>query len=112
MEQDVEGDGVSNFAEYAFAGNPMASDVIPVPLSVAADRSVALSYIAHKVPRGAVYHVRVTEDLVNWSLADPDITQTTSQAIPSSDYEWITVTYVPPVGAGSARFFRVEATPQ
>ncbi|MEO5714307.1 MAG: PQQ-dependent sugar dehydrogenase [Luteolibacter sp.] len=112
MGQDIEGDGATNFAEYAFDGNPLASDVIPVPLSVAADGSVTLSYIAHKVPRGAVYQVRVTGDLVNWSPADPDITQTTSQAIPASDYEWITVTYVPPAGAGPARFFRVDAVAQ
>ncbi len=109
---DPEGDGLTNFAEFAFGADPLAYDIIPVPLERAADGSVTLSYRAHKIPAGAVYSVRVTENLLLWTDAAPDITGITTQDIPGTDYEWVTVTYVPPPGVGANQFFRIQATPQ
>ena len=108
---DPEGDGLTNFGEFAFGGDPLAHGVIPSPLERAADGSVTLSYRTRKTPAGAVYGVRVSGNLAQWSDAAPDITATVTQDIPATDYQWVTVTYLPPPDAGPDLYFRIQATP-
>ncbi len=110
-DQDPERDGLTNFAEFAFGGNPLVPDAIPVPLERAADGAVTLSYRARKAPAGAAYRVLVTTDLATWTDAAADITAISTEAIADSDYQWVDVTYMPPPGA-DARFFRIEAKPE
>ena len=107
---DPEGDGLTNFGEFAFGGDPLAHGVIPTPLERAADGSVTLSYRARKAPAGAVYSVRVSADLAQWTDAAPDITATVTQNILGTDYEWVTVTYLPPTAAGPNLYFRIQTT--
>ncbi|MES2921649.1 MAG: PQQ-dependent sugar dehydrogenase [Verrucomicrobiota bacterium] len=108
---DPEGDGLTNFGEFAFGGDPLGNEVIPSPLERAADGSVTLSYRARKAPAGAVYGVRVSGDLAQWLDAAPNITSTVIQDIPATDYQWVTVTYLPPPAAGPNLYFRIQATP-
>jgi uncharacterized repeat protein (TIGR03806 family) len=108
---DPEHDGATNFAEFAFGGDPLASNVFPVPLNRAADGSVTLSYTARQAPAGAVYQVQVGDNLTGWADADPDITNVTRSPIPGTDYETVIVTYLPPAAAEKL-FFRIEALPE
>jgi uncharacterized repeat protein (TIGR03806 family) len=111
-DEDPERDGLGNFAEFAFGTDPLVHDFIPVPFERAADGSVTVSYCGRKAPAGAAYEVLVSENLISWSDATPDITGISVQDIPSSDYEWVHVTYLPPLGAGENQFFRISAVPE
>ncbi len=106
---DPEGDGLRNFAEFAFGNNPLASDIIPVPFQKEPDGSFKISYRARKASDGASYVVKVTSDLIHWNDAMPNVTNVVVQAIPATDYEWVEATYMPPSGAGTGQFFRIEA---
>jgi uncharacterized repeat protein (TIGR03806 family) len=108
---DPEHDGTSNFGEFAFGGDPLAPNVFPVPLNRAEDGSVTLSYTARQAPAGATYQVQVGDSLTGWTDADPDITDVTRTPIPGTDYETVTVTYLPPAAAEKL-FFRIEALPE
>ena len=107
-DRDPERDGNSNFAEFAFGGNPLAPDVIPVPLERAADGTVSIAYRARRDAAPGAYRLLTTGDLHGWSDASADIVSTDVQPIQGTDYDWVTVTYAPPDG-GAARFFKVEA---
>ncbi|QJE96547.1 LamG-like jellyroll fold domain-containing protein [Luteolibacter luteus] len=111
VDLDPDGDGITNFAEFAFGGDPLAADVFPVPMDRAPDGSVTLSYVARKAPAGAIYHVQVGDDLSIWNIADPDLTELSRVDLPGGEYERITVKYVPPVGA-TQLFFRIQASPR
>jgi hypothetical protein len=108
---DPEHDGTTNFGEFAFGGDPLNPNVFPVPLNRAADGSVTISYHARKAPAGAVYQVKVGNDLTGWADANPHITNVTRTPIPGTDYENVTVTYVPPT-TEEKLFFLIEALPQ
>jgi hypothetical protein len=108
---DPEGDGATNFAEFAFGGDPLAADVFPVPMDRAEDGGVTLGYVARKAPAGATYQVQVGDNLSTWDAADPDLAELSREDLPGGEYEWVTVRYIPP--AGSTRlFFRVQAVPR
>ncbi len=109
---DAEGDGLSNFAEFAYGTNPAKYDTIPVPLVRSPNGTVTVSYRARKAPAGATYAVKVSANMLLWTDAAPNITGITRQSIPATDYEWVHVTYVPPAGAGARQFFRIQAQPQ
>lgn len=112
-DQDIEGDGLSNFGEFAFGGNPLAYEVIPVPSSLTEEGDFILSYRALKPPSGgAGYLVQVSGNLLQWDDATSGITSTVTTDIPGTDYQWITITYEPPPDSGEQLFFRVLATSQ
>jgi glucose/arabinose dehydrogenase/mono/diheme cytochrome c family protein len=111
VDLDPEGDGSTNFAEFAFGGDPLAADVFPVPMNRAEDGSVTLSYVARKAPAGAIYHVQVGDNLTSWTLADPDLIEVSRVDLPGGEYERITVKYIPPVES-TQLFFRINAAPQ
>jgi hypothetical protein len=111
IDLDPEGDGMSNFGEFAFGGDPLSRDVFPVPMERAADGSVTLSYVARRAPAGAIYHVKASEDMEAWNAVDPELTEISRQALEGGDYERVTVKYVPASGA-TKLFFRIEALPK
>ena len=108
---DPEKDGVTNFGEFAFGGNPLSADVFPVPLDRAEGGSVTLSYYARKAPAGAVYHLETGGDMVLWETAGLEETEITREELPGSDYERVTVRYTPAPEA-TKLFFRVVALPR
>ena len=108
---DPEHDGTTNFGEFAFGGDPLNPNVFPIPLTRAADGSVTISYHARKAPAGAIYQVKVGSDLTGWADANPHITNVTRTPIPDTEYETVTITYVPET-AEEKLFFRIEALPQ
>ena len=108
---DPEGDGMTNFGEFAFGGDPLSADVFPVPMMRAADGSVTLSYVARMAPAGAVYLVQVGQDMDSWSPADPALTEISREALPGGEYEQVTVSYLPPEEM-TKLFFRIEALPK
>ncbi len=105
---DAEGDGTTNFGEFAFGGDPLAHDVFPVPMDRAADGSVTLRYTARKAPAGVAYRVQVAPDLGDWQPAAPDLTELFREDLPGGEYERITVRYIPPEEAEKL-FFRIVA---
>lgn len=109
---DADGDGLKNFGEFAFGGNPFAPDGIPVPLDRKEDGSVTIRYRARKPPAGANYAVMVSANLRDWTDAASLLTSTTTEAIAGSDYQWVTLRYLPPVDAAGQVFFRIEAGSQ
>ncbi|MCW1884191.1 PQQ-dependent sugar dehydrogenase [Luteolibacter flavescens] len=110
-DADPDHDGTGNFGEFAFGGDPLSPGVFPVPLNRAADGTVTLSYRARRAPAGAIYQVQVGDDLTGWTAADPDITSVTRTPLADTDYETVTVTYLPPEQTARL-FFRIRARPE
>lgn len=109
---DKDGDGMTNFSEFAFGGSPIHPDVIQVPLERDENGRVFVSYRARKPDMGVGYTVKVSTDCVYWEDVDSNITEIFVRDIPDTDYEWVDVTYTPPAEAEDKLFFRVEATEQ
>ncbi|MES2659182.1 MAG: PQQ-dependent sugar dehydrogenase [Verrucomicrobiota bacterium] len=108
---DTDLDGISNFGEFAFGVNPQLYDYISVPINRATATSpVVLSYVALKDKSASHYKVMVSDDLLGWADATPNITSTSAVPIPDSDYETVTVTYTSPVGTVNRQFFSIRAT--
>ncbi len=111
LNLDPDGDGVSNFGEFAYGLDPYQSDRVIVPITHNnSDGSIILSYRALKDKASTDYKVIVSGDLGNWANAAPDISSVSAVAIPNSDYENVTVVYQPPVGSPPAQFFEIHAT--
>ncbi|MCB1133986.1 MAG: hypothetical protein KDN05_22900, partial [Verrucomicrobiae bacterium] len=106
---DLEPDGISNFGEFAFGGNPLAWDVISTPLTAHADGSFTISFAARR-DGGAAYEVEMSVTLGDWTPAEPFITSVTREPIAGTDYETVTITCQPPE-AEPAMYFRVRADP-
>lgn len=104
---DPEGDGITNFGEFAFGGDPFLHDVFPVPMDRAADGSVTLAYTARKAPAGALYRVEVAADMTTWETAE-NLSELSREELPGGEYERVTVRYLPPPEEEKL-FFRIVA---
>ncbi|MEO5914473.1 MAG: PQQ-dependent sugar dehydrogenase [Luteolibacter sp.] len=110
---DPDFDGITNFGEFAFGVNPQTYDFIRVPITRNTPTGpVVLSYVALKDKSASHYKVMVSDNLVGWTDATPNITTTTAVPIAGTDYETVTVTYTPPVGNVTKQFFSIQATQQ
>ena len=108
---DPENDGLTNFAEFAFGGDPLSPGVFPFALDQEPDGTATLVFNARKAPAGAVYQVLVGNSLLSWDDATPFVTGIVREDYPGTGYEKVTVTYEPPV-AEDRLFFRIEARPE
>ncbi|MES2438693.1 MAG: PQQ-dependent sugar dehydrogenase [Verrucomicrobiota bacterium] len=107
---DSDRDGITNFGEFAYGVNPQVHDFVRVPVSRASPAGpVVLSYVARKDKSAADYTVMVSDDLLGWTDATPNITSSSSVPVAGTDYETVTVTYSPPPGVGEHQFFRIRA---
>lgn len=110
---DFDGDGITNFAEFAYGVNPQVYDFVNVPLTRAASNGpVVLSYIALKDKSAVAYKVMVSDDLRGWTDATPDISSSSAVPVSGTDYERVTITYAPPPAITGKQFFSIRATQQ
>ncbi|MDB6077968.1 MAG: Chitinase, partial [Akkermansiaceae bacterium] len=68
---DADGDGLTNFAEYAMGSDPNAKT--PQPVSVKnSDGSITINFTKAINTEGVIYHAEISPDLINWT----DVTMT------------------------------------
>ncbi len=113
LTTDAEGDGDSNFYEYAFGGNPRANDGHSVPGSVvvndAGTNYGAVTFTRRKKALDVTYAVEISGDLANvagWSAVNLPVGAALDLG---NGLERVTYRDSVPMGAGG-RFFRVKAT--
>jgi len=105
---DPDGDGVPNLLEYAFAGDPLASDRSVLPagevLTVNGQKYLALTYRQSLSAPDVTYHVESSSDLVSWA---PAATETVT-SIENDDHELITVRKTETLGSSPRKFLRIR----
>lgn len=106
---DPDGDGVSNFGEYAFGGDPESSASAPHAVLVNPTATGHdLEFFRLIAPDGVGYAIEVSTDLSEW-IEYASATVVPVAAVPApSGYERVKVT-LPKVSEISKRFYRVRA---
>ena len=104
---DSDGDGASDFAEFAFGGNPARADSRPPPANAeVAGQNAAISFAKQKDPSPVDYVVERSRDLVEWTpLPDAPVVSINPM---DHETEIITVRDTEPID-GVPVFLRVRA---
>ena len=107
---DADGDGRSNFEEFAFGGNPRVMDGKPIPVSsivnVGGFDYLAMTFDRRHHTLDTTYEVQASSDLVSWVPVDLPVG---SAADLGNGLERVTYRDSQPTGA-SPRFLRARAT--
>jgi len=106
---DPDGDGMSNFQEYAFGLDPTKGSSVS-PISAPLDKSSGtFSYTRRATPAstGITYKVFTSTDLLTWTQ-DTGASEGVVTAV--GDVQTVPVTLSPALLAAPALFLRVEAT--
>ncbi|HMJ05425.1 MAG TPA: autotransporter-associated beta strand repeat-containing protein, partial [Chthoniobacterales bacterium] len=111
---DADGDGLSNFEEYAFAHNPNVSDntglTQPTTVQVGGESYLALTFVRAAglyAPTDVTYiYERSTTELDNWTSAGLVVTSTPG----SGNTETVTVRSASPIVTLAKEFLRVRVT--
>jgi hypothetical protein len=116
---DPDEDGVPNFSEYVFGGDPYTPDNNRTTPQVSTVKIGDLTYPAITYRQGlsqefgdAICTVRVSQDLQNWAdneTADPHVTQEVSRVLQADGTSLITVRGTSPVTAVQKLYFSVKA---
>lgn len=77
---DPDGDGISNFLEFAFALDPLVSSLDGLPRIVSVDDDFA-TYDFKNAQEGLLYEIQTSTDLLNWS-SPPFVTLTKDSTTP------------------------------
>lgn len=78
---DPDGDGINNFTEYAFGGNPAAAEAISgMPSATHNSGNLDVTFTLGQNASDVTYTVEFSEDLTDWSSLTPAIVPTTYSA--------------------------------
>ena len=112
LEQDPDGDGLTNFNEYAFATDPKSQNAAAAPTSsvvtVGADSFLTITFKRPKNALDVTYTIEASEDLEasNWqTVSDPTATTTDL----GNGYEQVTYRDTTTREAAPRRFLRATA---
>jgi hypothetical protein len=106
---DPDGDGVSNFAEWAFGGDPVAPDAYIASfrgIQVLPGNDFRFEYQRYRnyAAVGLQYRYFISQDLVNWTETTPNVLATEVNE-DKTDYELVTLELPPAVTAGKTNLF-------
>ena len=103
-----DGDGVSNFTEFAFGGNPLAPDTVPLTVTSAGGGAFTLQFRARDSASSLTYTVLTSQDLAAWAPVDTRLGNIRTTPISSTSYHWVFGDYTPLAGeTGLPTFFCV-----
>jgi hypothetical protein len=112
---DPDGDGVSNFGEWAFGGNPAVPDSYiagfqGIQVLPGNDFRFEFQRYINYALVGLQYHCLTSTDLVNWTEVTPNFISSSVNE-DKTDYEVVTLELPPGVTASQGRLFlRMYAT--
>lgn len=109
-DADPDHDGWSNFAEFSFMLDPLASEATQAH---SVDHSglpntMTISYRARPGTHDVRYTVAISADLINWDRSESSVTAV-STVYQADGSDLVTVSYALPVEAVELLFVRVEA---
>jgi|GEM_PF-601407 len=91
---DADGDGMNDFAEFAFGGNPLLPDshgLAPSAGTVGSPGYATLTFRRQKPPSTVVYQMERSSNLVDWTLVDPVANAVGAAASSGQYYEILTI---------------------
>jgi hypothetical protein len=111
---DPDGDGLTNWVEFAFVHAPLIPDAPALRINKGADADgdFTIQYLARPATSGITYQVFVSANLTTWN--DTGDTLQTLSEVPQSDGSILTTVRLLPAGGmpfHGTRFLRVEAHP-
>lgn len=111
---DPDGDGLTNWVEFAFVHAPLTPDAPALRINRGADAGgdITIQYLTRPASSGIMYQVFVSANLTTWNDTG-DTLQTVSE-VPQSDGSILTTVRLLPAGGmpfHGTRFLRVEAHP-
>jgi autotransporter-associated beta strand protein len=101
---DPDGDGISNFLEYALKGNPMATDGGQLMSITVNGFKLQVSFF--RAQTDVIYEVQASDDLIQWTT----LTGIDALTNPAMVGQMVTVLDEVDVSAARARFLRVRVT--
>ena len=117
---DPDGDGVNNFLEYAFCGDPLKVGTVGLPRSgIVSNGSnyLSISFVTRPIPAGILYTVQTSSNLTDWlngpSFSDAgDVTMTVAaRTISVAGSTNKAVRLNSPIGSAATTFMRVKVEP-
>lgn len=107
---DPDGDGLSNFEEFAFGGNPLSPNTIPLTVTRNGSGPFTLQFRAANAASNIGYTVLASHDLRSWTPVDSSFGNIRFTPITGTSYQWVFGDYTPPGGLPiQPTFFRVQA---
>jgi hypothetical protein len=109
LEADAEGDGRTNFLEFALQTNPQVPDAASPP-TVSLDAGLlSLTYTRLTPPSAVLYTVEISADLTSWRLPNPG--ELIEQVLATDGFtQTVRVTDTVAVSAGAPRYLRLKLT--
>lgn len=114
QDADPDGDGLSNFAEYAFVTSPNRADGAPLEvLAGTAEEGVRMTYRVRTAASGLTYQIEISPNLKDWSPPGDGVEIVAQDPQPDGAI-LVTVRVLPAAGdAGSSgRFLRIAVQSQ
>ena len=109
LQDDSEGDGRSNFLEYALQTNPTLPDPGAPPAAAIENGRQTLAFTRLTPPSAVIYDIQISEDLVTWRLPNPG--EVTQEILASDGFtQTVKVTDTMAIGPGAPRYLRLKVT--
>ena len=118
-DADADGDGRSNFMEYAFGSNPAVADAQPNPaaqvITIGSNRYGAIPYLrrsggtsitADYATAELLYHPQASFDMTDWSVPLVETAAPGNLPTPPDGYEWGALRFTTPIEAAPKGFVR------
>ncbi|MFT5853789.1 MAG: hypothetical protein ACI8XO_001030 [Verrucomicrobiales bacterium] len=106
-DADGDGDGISNFLEYAFGTDPNMTAQIPVAEAVDVDGYITFTFRKNLAAKDLGYTVELSDDLSSWQ-SGTGVTVLVSVVRNGDGTSTETHRSILPVGGGARRFVRVK----
>lgn len=107
LDHDAEGDGRSNFAEYALQTNPMVPDAGAPPTVDIVNGRVSLTFTRLSPSSAVVYDVQISEDLASWRA--PAAGELTQEILATDGFtQTVKITDTKAVAPGAPRYLRLK----
>jgi hypothetical protein len=109
LEDDAEGDGRSNFMEYALQTSPTAPQAGEPPEVTMDEGRMALTFTRLSPPSAVNYAVQISPDMITWRLPNPG--EVIEEILATDGFtQTVRITDTVAVTAGMPRYLRLRMT--
>jgi uncharacterized repeat protein (TIGR03806 family) len=108
LDADPDGDGLTNLAEFAVNGDPLAQTLSPLEISPSG-AAATLRYINRKNQPGLSYAIEMSPSQSVWQAAGSRVQNPANSAGPNADFQWTSGTFTPNASE-NAMFFRLKVS--
>jgi uncharacterized repeat protein (TIGR03806 family) len=109
LDLDPDGDGLTNSAEYALNGDPLALTIAPLEIIPSPSGASTIRYLNRKGQSGLTYEIEMSPELSTWQPTGARLTNSQNTNSDDANYQWTSGTFIP-TGTENSKFFRIKVT--